>query len=314
MRKRLLIIYFIVLFQLSCLFSQEDSTYYDFGDFGGIILLDSIVVSATRSSLDINDFVDMVRKDESFYKAFNNIRTLSYSADNQIAMFDKKGKAKAEYKSSTKQNYDGECRTMEVVKEDVEGNYYKKKRKYRYYTAKMFDRIFFTHGKVCKDGEPFEIEDSKRGMEKHIQELKKLIFSPGEEADVPLIGNKTMIFSEEMSIYYNYSITSKKYKGSISCYVFGVEVKPEFQERKQGKTVIKKLETYFEKSNFQVIARNYTLTYFGSLFDFDVSMEIELKKVNDYYVPDYIKYDGWWDIPTKKPEISTFSSRFYDFH
>jgi len=304
----------VFVFQLPCLFSQEDSTFYDFGDFGGIILLDSIVVSASRNSLDVEDFVDMVRSDESFYKAFNNIRRLSYSADNQITMFGKKGKSKAAYQSLTKQNYDGQCRTMEIVREDVKGNFFKKKRKYRYYTAKMFDRVFFTDGKICQDETSFEIEDSKRGMEKHIQELKKLIFSPGEKADVPFIGNKTMVFSEEMSVYYNYSIKSKNYKNGVDCYVFGVEVKPEYQHRKEGKTVIKKLETYFEKSNFQVIARNYTLTYSGSLFDFDVNMEIELKKVDNYYVPDFIKYDGWWDIPTKKPEISTFSARFYDFY
>ena len=314
MRQEQLLLSLFFILIVNPLLSQEDSTYYDFGDFGGIIILDSIVVSASKNSLDIQDFVDMVRRDESFYKAFNNIRTLSYSADNQITMFNKKGKIKAEYQSFTKQNYDGECRTMDILKEEVDGNFYKKKRKYRYYTAKMFDRIFFTNGKVCNTGEPFENENAKAGMEKHVNELKKLIFSPGEKADVPLIGNKTKVFSEDMAGYYNYSISSKKYKDSIDCYVFGVEVKPDFQKRKQGKTVIKELETYFEKSNFQVIVRNYTLTYFGSLFDFDVKMKIELKKVDDYYVPDFIRYDGWWDIPTRKPEISTFSARFYEFH
>ena len=316
MKMRILIVlpYIFCLFITSPLLSQRDSSVYDFGDFGGIILLDSIVVSASRSSLNIQDFVDMVRNDESFYTAFNNIRTLSYSANNQIKMYDKKDKIRAEYSSLTKQYFDGKCRTMKTEKEQVSGDYFKKKRKLRYYTAKMYERIFFTNGKVCSTDPEFEDIEESKGMGKHIAELKKLIFSPGEKADIPLIGKKTEIFSEEMAQYYNFSISSKKFKDSIECYVFGVVIKPEFQFKKEDKTVIKNLETYFEKSNFQVIARNYTLTYAAVLFDFDVNMEIELKKVKDYYVPDFIKYEGWWDVPTKKPEISFFSARFFDFH
>jgi hypothetical protein len=203
---------------------------------------------------------------------------------------------------------------MDIINETVDGIFFKKKRKYRYYTASMYDRIFFTTGKVCNTESQPNSDQQKKGMEKHVAELKKLIFSPGEKANVPLIGKKTEIFSEEMATYYDFSISSKKYKDSINCYVFGVMVKPEYQERKKSKTVIKALETYFEKSTFQVIARNYTLSYLGSLFDFDVSMEIELKKIKDFYVPEFIKYKGWWDIPTKKPEISTFSAHFYDFY
>ncbi len=301
------------LFATSPLLSQQDTSSYDFGDFGGIILLDSIVVSASRKSLNIQDFVDMVRNDESFYTAFNNIRTLSYSANNQIRMYDKKDKIKAEYYSLTKQHFDGDCRTMKIENENISGNYYKKKKKIRYYTAKMYEKIFFTKGKVCATDPEFEGLEESKGMGKHIAELKKLIFKPGEKADIPLIGKKTEIFSEEMAQFYDFSISFKKFKDSIECYVFSVVVKPEFQFKKKDKTVIKILETYFEKSNFQVIARNYTLTYAGTFFDFDVNMEIELKKVKNYYVPEFIRYEGWWDIPTRKPEISVFSARFFDF-
>ncbi len=311
---RFALIFLVVVLVNTVTLSQRDTSVYNFGDFGGIILLDSVVVSASRNTLDIQDFIDMVRNDQSFYKAFNNIRHLSYLADNQIEMFSKKHKTKAKYIIQTKQYFDGKCRNMKFINESVKGNFFKKNRKHRYYTAKMYDRIFFTHGKVCNSEKIPDFNQNLKGMEKHIQELKKLIFSPGEKANIPLIGKKTAIFSKEMSKYYDYSITSKKYKDAHDCYVFGVSVKPEFQKNKKGKTVIKTLETYFEKSTFQVIARNYSLAYSGSLFDFDVNMEIELKKIDDYYVPDFIRYDGWWDIPTKKPEISVFTARFYEYH
>ena len=52
-----------------------------------------------------------------------------------------------------------------------------------------------------------------------------------------------------MATYYDFSISSKKYKDGTDCYVFGVKIKPEYTVKKKGKTVIKTLETYFEKSN-----------------------------------------------------------------
>ncbi len=313
-KKKCILLLIYSLLSALPLLSQVDSTFYDFGDFGGIILLDSIVVSASRNSLDIQDFVDMVRNDRSFYKAFNNIRTLSYTADNHINMYNKKKKIIAEYYSLTKQYFDGKCRSMEVLQEEIKGNFFKKKRKYRYYTAKMYDHLFFTKEKICHEKTDVIENSQTKGIDKHVAELKKLIFNPGEKADVPFMGNKTEIFSKEMTAYYDYSITSKTYKDTIDCYVFSVKIKPEFADNKKRKTVIKELETYFEKTTFQVIARNYNLAYWTTLYDFDVNIEIELKKIKNFYVPDFIKYQGWWDIPLKKPEIAVFSAKFYDFH
>jgi len=299
--------YFLGLFLLfnSFVFGQTDTI--DFSMYN--IELDSLVVSATRSGFSVEDFVEMVRADESFYQAFQNIRTLSYASENNIKMFDKKLKQKASYHSIIQQYSDGKCRTMDTFQEVISGNFYKRKKKIRYYTAKMYDHLFFTHGKICEA----ESEDhsGSRGMDKHVAELKKLIFSPGEKAAVPMIGKKTAIFEKKMIQYYDMSITSKKYKSEIDCYVFTAKVK---SDSKEGKTVIKFLETYFDKTTFAVIARNYHLKYNGSLFDFDVKMDIKLKKLGEKYLPEIIKYDGNWDVPTKRPEISKFTIRFYDYH
>lgn len=307
--------FLLVLITPLVLWGQEESTF-DFGDFGGVVLMDSIVVSASRSGFDVQDFIQLVREDESFYQAFRNIRTLSYQSDNNLVMYDKKGKEKAKYESVTKQVSDGNCREMEFLSESISGNFYKrkKKKKLRYYTYKLFDRLFFTHSRICESKVAQQQQStSPKGMEKHVAELKKLIFSPGEKADVPMIGKKTEIFSEKMAKYYDFSISSKLYEDSIDCYVFSAVVKPEFQTRKVDKTVIKSLHTYFEKESFQVMARDYQLKYFGALFDFDIAMRIELTKTGELYVPSYLEYDGFWDVPTKKPEISKFSSRFYDY-
>jgi len=295
----------ILLLITTFTFGQNDSI--DFSLYR--IDLDSLVVTATRSGFSVEDFVDMVQKDESFHEAFHNIRTLSYSSENEIKMYDKKQREKATYHSITQQNSDGDCRTMETFNELVSGNFYKRKKNIRYYTAKMYDRIFFTHGKICETER--KKSSNPKGMEKNIAELKKLIFSPGKKTDVPIIGKKTAIFDKEMLPYYNMSISSKKYQSSIDCYVFTAVVKPEI---KKGKTIIKFLETYFDKTTFQVIARNYHLKYSGSLFDFDVKMDIKLKKLGQKYLPEFIKYDGNWDVPAKKRETSKFTIRFYDYN
>ncbi|MFK7776231.1 MAG: hypothetical protein AB8F94_29185 [Saprospiraceae bacterium] len=302
-------IFFFFLAQTT--FCQRDTI--EFSTFS--IQLDSLVVTATRKGFDVDDFIKMVQEDESFYKAFRNIRTMTYTSDNDLQMFSKKGKVKASLKNTIQQTSDGRCRTMEIINPFISGKYYKRKKKIRYYTAKMHDRLFFTYGKVCEsdkieDQEGYNDSKNLTGMSKHINELKKLIFYPGRKADVPFIGKKTAIFEEKMAKYYDFSISSKTYKSETDCYVFLAKVKA---GTKQNKTVIKYMETFFDKNTFQVIARNYHLAHSGTMFDFDVKMDISLKTVGEKYVPEFIAYDGQWDVPFNKPEISKFNISFYDF-
>ncbi|MEM9919021.1 MAG: hypothetical protein AAF990_13050 [Bacteroidota bacterium] len=290
--------------------AQSDSTNYNFGDFGGIIYLDSLVVSASRLGFEVDDFIQMVREDDSFFNAFHNLRSLSYKADNTFEFFNKRGKTKATYQSRIQQFSDGDCRQMTFLEKKHSGNFYKRKNKYRYYTAKMFDRIFLTYGTICES--KVKVSQKPKGIQKHIEELKKLIFQPGEPVDVPLISQKLAIFRPEMAKYYHFKVSQETYQ-SAECYVFTAEVRPEYLSKKKGKTVIKYLQTYFDKDNFQVVARNYRLAYNSPLFDFDVRMQIELTRFKGRYAPTLIKYDGQWDIPAKKPEIAQFSLRFYAF-
>lgn len=307
--KYILFILFFFLTQIS--FGQKDTI--EFSTFS--IQLDSLVVTATRKGFDAEDFIKMVQEDESFYKAFRNIRTMTYTSDNDIKMFSKKGKVKASLNNTIQQTSDGRCRTMETVNPIITGKYYKRKKKIRYYTTKMHDRLFFTYGKVCEserieDQEGYNDAKNLTGMSKHINELKKLIFYPGRKADVPFIGKKTAIFEEKMAKYYDFSISSKIYKSEIDCYVFLAKVK---DGTKRDKTVIKYMETFFDKNTFQVIARNYHLAHSGTMFDFDVKMDISLKTIDEKYVPEFISYDGQWDVPFHKPEISKFNISFYDY-
>jgi hypothetical protein len=293
------------------LLAQKDSTF----DISAIVELDSITVTAKRQGFAVEDFIDLVRNDQSFYTAFRNLRTNAYYFNNEISYFDKKGRKIAFYKSRAKQNFDDQCRTMDILQKESNGKYFRKNGKYKFYTSKLYDRLFFTNGKVCesKESTNFNPEENKKGMEGQVGELKKLIFTPGEKAKVPFIGNKTAIFTEKMAKFYKYKISSETYKNEIDAYVFIVELKDEYINKHEGKTVIKYLRTYFDKSNFQVLGRSYQLAHKGALYQFDVRMEIRLEKIKDLYFPTFISYDGEWNIPTKKREIAKFKAEFFDF-
>lgn len=280
-----------------------------------IVFLDSFVVTAQKSGFDVDDFITLVQEDQSFYQAFRNLRFVSYQADNNLRFFTSESVMQAFYQSKTMQHSDGKCRSMKTLSEFVGGNYYEEGPSHRYYTARLFEKVFFTKGKVCDNpaDTTIQTDNDLKGIDKHYQSLKRLIFQPGEKVDVPFIGKKMAVFSADRMQYYDYAIRSEKYKERIDCYVFSLDVKPEFKERKEKKTVIKQMRTYFEKSNFQVIARVYQLAYDGLFFSFDVNMEIDLDFVEGKYLPLRINYDGWWNVPFKKKEIGRFEVIFSDY-
>ncbi len=277
--------------------------------------IDSVVVTASR--FDVGDFIQMVENDETFYLAFANLRKVGYTAQNNIAYYNRKKKQLASYESQTIQYIDNKnCRTMEIINPKTTGNYYKgrdKKRKEpRFYTSKMYEKLFFTQGKVCNETQSVKVKKNLTGIDKHIEELKKLIFKPGSKADVPLIANRTAVFSKKMSKYYDYKIQEKTYNGRL-CHVFIVEAKPKYKKRRENQTVINYLETYFEKITHQVVARNYEIEYHG-LFDVKVKMDIAVTQLaNGEYIPTQISYDGRWVVPTQKAENCRFTMQFSQF-
>jgi len=302
--KNTLFLFFFLFPILS--FTQSPSITQD---ISAIVFLDSFVVTATKKGFDVDDFIDIVQQDESFFRAFHNLRFTPHIATNTVEVYDKKQQIKAANYHQTQQFVTDNCRTMTYLSENIQGKYFKnkKKRKHRYYTARMHEQVFLTKGKICGEPATPTISSSNlSGIQKHINELKKLIFQPGKEVDMPFIGGKTAIFKEDMLKYYDFSITSKVYKNKQDCYVFKAIAKPSYRN---GKTIIKYLETYFDKNDFQVLARNYHMKYSG-LFEFDVKMKVELTQLGDKYLPSLVAYDGDWKIPTQKREDVEFSIDF----
>ena len=288
--------------------AQKDSL----NDISALIYLDSFVVTASRQGFDTNDFIDLVRNDSSFLEAFHNLRFISYKSTNDFNYFDKKGRTRASYTDTIVQTAKSNCRTMQYLSLSESGNYFKnrKKRKYNYFTSSMHDRLFYTHRKTCDNPELKIVAADASRFEKYVFELKKLIFRPGESANVPFIGDKTNIFDSSMRSFYDFNIKSEQFE-EYDCYVFEAVVKPKFEQK--NKVVIHHLKTYFDKETFQVIGRDYRLQHSAGIYQFDVSMNIELFKRGEKYYPKTIHYNGYWNVPIKKREAANFTLDFFDF-
>src|SRR5688572_777623 len=166
--KVFLSIIFLVFTQI--VFSQNEDSL-DNLRLSKMIELSEVVV---RNNLDVAAFIQRVKNDTTFYKAFRNLRVLSFTSLNDIRMQDKKGKVKATLQSKTKQRASNGCRTMEKINETVTGDFYEKDSSYNYYTAELYAGLFFTKGRVC--GETNTVAGlqrnvkSKKGIEKHRSE------------------------------------------------------------------------------------------------------------------------------------------------
>jgi len=155
---------------LSPVSGQQDSL----PDISAFIYLDSFVVTASRAGFDKDDFIDMVRTDESFLEAFHNLRFISYQSENHFQFFNKKGNEKATYLDTIQQTVIDNCRTMEFETIKYDGDYFKKakKRKYNYFTSIMHDRLFYTHQKTCESKNIDLKQSNSSKMEKYVYELK----------------------------------------------------------------------------------------------------------------------------------------------
>ncbi|HEY0732514.1 MAG TPA: hypothetical protein VGD33_08850, partial [Chitinophagaceae bacterium] len=114
--------------------AQEDTS--DVEAVRRMVSLSEVIV---RSDLNVPRFLQRIKNDSSYYKAFKNLHILGYTSMNYIQMRDKKGRTKAKLESKTRQHVANGCRTMEILDEKITGDFYNRKKEYNYYTAELYD-------------------------------------------------------------------------------------------------------------------------------------------------------------------------------
>ncbi|MEJ7778010.1 MAG: hypothetical protein WKF68_00355 [Daejeonella sp.] len=302
MKKLILII--TLIFTVALGFAQDISRFNP--DTVWTINIDSaITVQSTR--LTAESFINEVINDTSFYKAFRNMKKYSFTAENNIYTYDKKNKVEGSIYRRIFHNNNGPYK-MQILEKRDKGNIYKKDGKYSLYTVEMFDYIFMNayNSDFSQSEDPGII---KGGNESYKDKLKTLIFSPGKPVKgIPLISNKTAIFTPSMRQYYDYTFYRGTYLDSIPVYIFKVKMKPGLSNWTKDGIMIKELVTTFDMRNFQILGRSVDMKYDNLAFDFDVKMNIELGYFGDdqTLLPTKVTYQGNWDIPLKKEERASF--------
>jgi hypothetical protein len=304
----------ILLFSFTASLCAQQQDSIDNERLSKMINLSEVVI---RSDINVAKFIERVKNDTTFYKAFRTLHVLGFTSLNDISLSDKKGRVKASLHSKTKQQVSASCRTMDVLEENSSGDFYDSDKNYNYYTAELYAGLFFTTGKVCGENnivKGVELSPrSKSGIEKHKQQLKMLFFNPGKKIPgIPFIGDKINIFDPDIARYYDFTIDFGDNEGE-SCYVFSIKAKEDLTSTEKDNIVIDNMITWFSVKTMEVVARNYDLSYNTPVYDFDIHMEVQMTKFKEYLVPKTLRYTGTWDVAFKKRERGVFTATLFDF-
>ncbi|MBL7944510.1 MAG: hypothetical protein JNN32_00500 [Flavobacteriales bacterium] len=268
--------------------------------------LDEVVITAQKDGFNVEAFIQQVMDDTTFHKAFLNTRYHPHRLRSVL-----KVRAKDEQETATlyrtghlHRNGDKVWLQLDTVHES--GKLRHRDSTFRYLTAEMYDEVFFPKGEIIADNtvasRKLELHRGSK-LDKYKSELKKFMFDPGSEiASVPFIGHKLALFNEDMAPLYDFKISADERNGH-QCWVFSAEAKPEFRD---GRTVIKKMDTWFDHVTNNVIARSYRIAHSSMILDFDITIRVENTIIDDALVPTLVDYDGDWDIPMKKRELVRF--------
>ena len=300
MNKIICLTFFLLLFAFS---SRAQQIQRFNPDTILTVVIDS-AVNIRSHRLRAQDFIDAVMTDTSFYKAFQNMKGYSFTAENRIFSYDKKNKVNGRIYRKILHNNQAGAHKVEYITKLDSGNVLKKSGKYQLYTVEMFDYIFMNayNADFVKTASTSAANKGKN--EGYKAKLKTLVFTPGRKVSgLPFISSKTEIFGPEMRQYYNYEFARGKYLDSIPVYRFKVIRKPSTSE---DDVMIQEMTTIFDMNNFQILGRYIDMKYSNMLFDFNVQMNIELNKFDGELLPIKITYQGNWDIPFHKEERASF--------
>jgi hypothetical protein len=232
-------------------------------------------------------------------------------------MLDKKGNIKASLYSKTRQHHSNGCRTMDVLDEEVTGDFYDANHQFNYLTAEMYAGLFFTKGKICGENnivKGFEMNTAgKGGMEKHKEQLKMLFFNPGRKIPgIPFIGDKLDLYDADAQKVYDYRLDLEEHDGTLY-YVFNIRPKDDLGFFKKNKVVVDEMTTWFDRDSFDVMYRSYSLSYNAGVYNFNVRMEVTMTKFGDLVVPKILRYAGDWNVVFKKKERGRFTATLFDY-
>ena len=278
-----------------------------------VIFLDDVVISEDNNGFSVEDFIGYVKNDTTFYLGFKHLRYYQHKYNSELNIYNKKNtKIGSLNRVGT---HFSDSKDAWTVDDSIyfDGKIYKRNGSYRLYTPEAFDEVFFPNDTISVS---LEISKSKNTDEsQNMRDAKAIGFSIGTdnvEQSKGGVKKKLAIFDIDMQRYYNYIISDTTYN-DIPCYVFSVKVKEDLDKNQREKALIRKVLSYFDKSNFNVIYREYKFVYDNWFIKLDMDVIVNLDYLNNIHVPTNISYNGFWKVLFFKAERTDFKLRLYDY-
>ena len=165
-------------------------------------------------------------------------------------------------------------------------------------------------------GVSLKMSDGKNENEsQNMRDAKTVGFTVGSDDTEQKKGGmsvKLAVFDISMQQYYDYKIDTINYKGR-DCYTFLVEVKKDLSKKDLGEALIRKIVSYFDKENFNVIYREYIFSYRHWLINLDMEIVVNMDYFNGKHIPTDIYYKGFWNVVFFKPERAEFKLKLMDY-
>ena len=279
-----------------------------------VIVLDDVVISEEKNGFSVNDFISYVKNDTTFYKAFKHLRFFQHNFKSELNIFNKKNENIA---SLVKEGIHYSDNKRAYISYDTllhTGRMFKRNGNYRFYTPKAFDEVFFP-------SDTFEVflnirkEKNSSEESQNMRDAKTIGFSIGNdnvEQSKGGVKKKLAIFNIEMQQYYDYVISDTLYN-NYPCYVFSVNVKETISAKMKEKALIRKIVSFFDKKNLNVIFREYIFKYKNWFIDLDINVVVHMDYVNSFHLPIKVEYRGFWDVIFFKTEKAEFSLVLSDY-
>tara|TARA_B100001057_G_scaffold498564_1_gene606029 strand:- start:78429 stop:79313 length:885 start_codon:yes stop_codon:yes gene_type:complete len=277
-----------------------------------IVFLNEVDITVNDSSLKVDDFIEIIKNDTTFYKSFKYLRYYSHNFSSNLSIYNKKDNLLAFSKKDGNYISNGKNAYINYDTKIDSGKIFKRKGKYRYYTQSAFDKVFFPADTISVN---LKISRSKEGS-KNYRDAKTVGFSVGSsetEQKKGGLSKRLEIFDISMQKYYDYFLSETNYNG-IQCYNFTVSVKDSLKNKELKKALIRKIVSYFDKKNMNVLYRTYHFEYKSVILKLNMLIEVKSDYFKDKHLPTKISYDGYWNVPFYKPEKIKFILNFFDYN
>ncbi|MDC3258317.1 hypothetical protein OAU28_03090, partial [Flavobacteriales bacterium] len=205
-----------------------------------MIFLDDIEISEENNGFSVEEFIEYVKKDTTFYMGFKNLRYYTHNFSSELNIFNKNDIAIGILRKSGLHFSNGKQAWIELDSIFDSGKIFKRNGDYKFYTPEAFDEVFFPSDTINVDLVISKSDDSDEDSQ-NLRDAKTVGFTIGT-ADVEQkkggMSKRLAVFDVDMQKYYDYTIGEIIYNEK-ECYTFSIKNKENLSDKDIKKALIR---------------------------------------------------------------------------